>query len=344
MEESRIVITGVAGFIGSNLAKHFYNKNKVVVGIDDFSSGFLDNLSWANDCDKNRFQLHTLNICNEPIFDILRRNDIIIHCSGLAPLPVNQEQPCHSITNNVAGTANLLEAARRNGAKHVIFASTSAVYENNTKFPCKESDSVNPTLIYSLGKRFCEEICQSFFTLYGLQYTILRFFNVYGPHHDCMRKNPPFVAYLIKSFYEETVPLLHSSGDQRRDYIYIDDLIKLVDAVTNNLSKANTKIYNVSSGSNVSVNEIVTFVQSHMKKLHISPIFRNPALLWEKNTRLFSGEMPILEKNIEKEVCKYSLGDNTQACNDFNWKPSVSIEEGLIRTIEYTIHTICQMK
>jgi nucleoside-diphosphate-sugar epimerase len=67
-------------------------------------------------------------------------------------------------------------------------------------------------------------------------------------------------------------------------------------------------------------------------------------LLWEKNTHLFSGEMPILEKNIEKEVCKYSLGDNTQAYNDFQWKPIVSIEEGLIRTIEYTIHVLCETK
>jgi len=343
-EESRIVITGVAGFIGSNLAKHFYNAGRVVIGIDDFSSGFEDNLAWANNCNKNRFQLYTVNICHQAIFDIFQCNDIILHCAGLAPLPINQEQPYHSITNNVAGTANVLEAARRNGAQHVVFASTSAIYENNTNFPCKESDPVQPTLIYSLGKQFCEELCQSFFTLYGLQYTVLRFFNVYGPHHDCMRKNPPFVAYLIKSFYEETVPLLHSNGDQKRDYIYIDDLIALVEAVTNNLSTANTKIYNVASGSPVSVNEIVTFVQSHMKKEHILPIFRSPILLWEKNVLLFSGIMPILEENVKKEVCKYSLGDNTQAFRDFQWKPSVSIEEGLARTIAYTIHALCEQK
>jgi len=335
--ESRIIITGAAGFIGSNLLRYFYEKGATAIGIDNLSSGYLDNIRWIDTCDKERLAFHTMNICDKDIVTILQSNDIIIHCAGLAPLPANQENPGHSITNNVAGTANLLEAARVKGVKHVILASTSAIYENNTTFPSYETDKVQPTLIYSMGKKFCEELCQSFNDIYGLPYTVLRFFNVYGPHHDCLRKNPPFIAYLIKELLEKRQPLLHSNGNQRRDYIYIDDLLELIHRIILNLSKANKHIYNVASGESVSVNEIVEIVRTHMNRQQIDPIFRNPVLLWEKNTTLFSGAMPIHEEIVEKEVCKYSQGANQLAITDFDWKPTIGIKEGLIRTIDYTV-------
>jgi nucleoside-diphosphate-sugar epimerase len=340
MEEfSRIVITGAAGFIGSNIAKFLYEKEQTIVCIDDYSCGYESNLSWSKNCIE-RFKFYKIDIRDKELIDIIQKNDIIIHCAGIAPLPVNQENPFNSISNNVGGTANLLEIARIKGAKHVIFASTSAVYENNDVFPCCEKDEIKPTLIYSLGKKFCEELCVSFNELYGLPYTILRFFNVYGPNHDCLRKNPPFIAYLIREFMSDRQPLLHSNGDQKRDYIYIDDLLNFIDCLIQRLNVANKKTYNVSSGQNISVNDIVNIVKKYMKKETISPLFRNPLLLWEKNEILFSGEMKISTESVNHEVCKYSLGDNNLAFIDLNWKPCVNPKEGIEKTIDYTMDAL----
>jgi UDP-glucose 4-epimerase len=329
----RVVVTGCAGFIGSVLSKKLVDSGFRVIGIDNMLYGYEDNLIWASN--KPTFIFHKLDILSESFIELVEKGDIVIHCAGIAPLPINQEYPMKSIHINVAGTANVLEACRIKGAKHVLFASTSAVYENTTTFPSKESDSLHPTLLYSLGKKWCEELCESFSVNYKLPFTILRFFNVYGPHHDCLRKNPPLIAYIQQSFLKGVQPLLHSTGKQKRDYIYIDDLLDLILRILNNLDKADKKTYNICSGETTSVEEIVQYIQQCMN-VNIQPIYREPALLWQNNTQLWRGDYTILPTAVEKEVNKYSEGDFTQAALDFGWKPSVSFQDGLTKTLHHS--------
>jgi nucleoside-diphosphate-sugar epimerase len=279
-----------------------------------------------------KFKFYKIDISSDEIRDHLHKNDIIFHFAAIAPLPDNQENPRLSFMNNVSGTAHLLEVCRLKGVKHFFLASTSAIYENNTIFPSKESDSTSPTLLYSLGKKFCEELCRSFNINYGIPYTVLRLFNVYGPHNDCLRKNPPFIAYIIRSFLEGKQPLLHSNGKQRRDYIFIEDLLDLLTLMVSSLNKCNKKTYNICSGETASVEEIVATTQKIMNT-DIQPIYREPYLLWEKNRELWQGAMPILNHIVEKEVNKYSEGSYEQALNDFGWRPKVYFKHGLELTV-----------
>ena len=336
---TRFVITGCAGFIGSTCMKKLYENGNIVIGLDNMSYGYNDNIEWINSVDKDKALFHNIDICNKEIFNIIKKDDIVIHFAAIAPLPINQTNPYESISNNVGGTANVLEACRINGAKHFVLASTSAVYENNENYPSKENFKLNPNLIYSLGKKFCEELCESYNTNYNLPYTIFRFFNVYGPHHDCLRKNPPLIAYLVKEFLENKQPLLHSDGKQSRDYIYVDDLINLLLLVFNNLNIANNKIYNIASEESISVRQIVSYVQNVLKT-NIEPIYRDPIKLWENNIELWEGIYPIKHDIVINEITKFSLGDSSLAFNDFGWKAQTSFQDGIIKTINFTVNML----
>jgi UDP-glucose 4-epimerase len=333
----RIIITGAAGFIGSTLCQFFHRYPVFefdVVGIDNMKYGAqLDNLKWCEHI-VERWTFIEADVCDAQMFNIIKPDDIVIHCAAIAPLPTNQEQPYLSVCNNIGGTVNLLEACRRNGAKHFLFASTSAVYENNTTFPLHETDPIlPPTLLYCSGKKYAEEVIESYYKLYNLPYTIFRFFNVYGPHHDCLRKNPPLIGYLVSEMLAGRRPLLHSNGTQARDYIYVDDVVALIDKCINNLDIARSKTYNICSNKTCSVRDIVQHVQTILGTQHIEPIYRDSKLIWEKNVALFEGHYPIKDEVIEHEVTKYSLGSYVSAQDDFGWIPITSLKDGLTRTI-----------
>lgn len=331
---ARIVITGAAGFIGSTLSEYFYKLGYTVLGIDNLLyGGQMDNLLWTTQNKDDRWTFVCMDVCSSEIVSHIEKDDIVIHCAAIAPLPTNQEQPYLSVCNNIGGTINLLEACRKKGAKHFLFASTSAVYENSEVFPSRESESIEPpTLLYCSGKKYAEDCIKSYWEIYGLPYTIFRFFNVYGPHHDCLRKNPPLIGYLVSCLLEGKQPLLHSDGTQRRDYVYVDDVVSLINYVVENLTLANAKTYNICSGQTCSVREIVDTVQTILG-IYISPVYRDSKLLWEKNEGLYNAAYPIKDSVVQKEVTKYSEGSYEQAKRDFQWEPKISLEEGLRSTI-----------
>ena len=244
----KILITGGAGFIGSQLGHYLHNKGNEVILLDDMSYGNEDNLEIEG---KTFGTFIEDDVRNKSIFDYTKDVDYIYHFAGIAPLPDCQVNPRDAIDINVSGTANVLEAARMNGVKRVIFASTSAIYENHTSYPAKESDDVFPDLVYATSKRQCELLCRSFGNVYNLPIVMLRFFNVYGPHQDFRRKHPPLTGYLMKTFLQNDIPTLFSDGEQRRDYVYIDDLIKICEIVMTH-DKAVGEKFNVSSGDTYS--------------------------------------------------------------------------------------------
>lgn len=138
------------------------------------------------------------------------------------------------------------------------------MYENETIFPTKEDKFNLPTLIYPNTKYVAERFCESYCKTYGMSVTCLRFANVYGPHIDCLRKQPPFVGYMIRELFYNRVPIFHSNGEQRRDYIYVDDLIDLAIRVQNG---EGFDCVNVSSNTNYSVNEMYNIASNIMKKI-----------------------------------------------------------------------------
>lgn len=335
---SRILITGAAGFIGSQLAHALWQRGEDIVLLDDFSYGLEDNLIF----DDHDFREEILreDVCDEAmLFDLCEKErfDYIYHIAAITPLPDCQVNPGRAITVNVAGTANVLEAARRFGARNVIFASTSAVYENCTQFPTKEEDAVPPSLIYSSGKYAAEQVCRGFADVYGMNVTVLRFANVYGPHIDCLRTQPPVAGYLIRELFYDRQPVLHSDGEQRRDFVYVEDLIELAIRVKDN---EGYDCVNVSTNTTHSINELCQTIAKIMGKEHIIPAYTDSSHYWKRYPKLYEGAYPIAARILDNEVTKYTLCDNTHASQRYGWIPKVSFEEGLRNTVAFAVKAL----
>lgn len=327
---AKILITGGAGFIGSQLGYDLHNKGHEVILLDNMSFGHKDNLIING---KSFGKFIKDDIRNKTLFKHCKGVDYVFHFAGIAPLPNCQENPYEAVDVNVAGTANVLEACRVNNVKRIIFASTSALYENNTKFPCKETDQVTPDLVYATTKLQCEDLCNSFSKSYGMEIVCLRFFNVYGPHQDFKRKHPPLTGYLIKEFMLGNTPILHSTGDQQRDYVYIDDLLEIC-KISLTHKNAPGNIFNVCSGNTLSVKDIVKEISIYFDNPK-TPIYREASKFWEKYPNLFKGKYPLSIKRLEKEVNKFSLGCKNKSKNILQWSSKISPKEGFKTTVEY---------
>ena len=330
-----ILVTGAAGFIGSQLAYKFWRNGDNVTLLDNFSYGHKDNLSF-DDVDFNK------NIVIADIRDYekitnlfaFKKFDCVYHIAGITPLPDCQANPAEAVAVNVVGTVNLLETARIYGVKNFIFASTSAVYENNTDFPSTEQQIVAPSLIYPNTKYTAEMYCRSYYDVYGMNVVCLRFANVYGPHIDCMRQQPPIIGYLIREYFNNRQPILHSTGEQKRDFVYVDDLIELACLVKDNVG---FDIVNVSTSETHSINELDRLVASHMGKQHLTPLYMPVDNFWKKYPKLYEGCYVISEKALKKEVTKYTCLSNQHAKEKYGWQPKITLEEGIVKTIDFSI-------
>lgn len=333
----KILITGAAGFIGSQMAYRLVKQGHQVVLVDNFSYGSEDNLIF-NDEDFRAVVLKQDIRDEKAMQDIFKPGDIdyVYHFAGIAPLPDCQINPTQAIAVNVGGFVNILEAARKYGAKKIIFASTSAIYENDKEFPSLESKFELPSLIYANTKYTAERFAQSYCTTYGMNITCLRFANVYGPHIDCLRKQPPFVGYAIRELHYNRVPVFHSNGKQRRDYIYVDDLMELAQLVQQG---DGFDIVNVASNENHSVSDLYHIMADIMGK-NYEPEYMDEGHYWAKYPELYEGAYPISSEVLSHEVNKYTLCENSYAKIKYNWMPTVDIYEGLKRTIRFTVQAL----
>lgn len=158
---------------------------------------------------------------------VLNGADCVFHFAAIAPLPDNQRNPQKSVQNNIESTANVLELSRKAGVKHFILASTAAVYENNYNDFLTEDLQVCPDLIYAVSKVCAEEITKSYNKCFSLPTTILRFFNVYGPHQDFQRLHPPLMAYIARELFLGRQPQLHSNFCDVVFYLFVYFLFNL---------------------------------------------------------------------------------------------------------------------
>ena len=330
----KVLITGAAGFIGSQLAHRLWKDGAELILIDNFSYGSKDNLMFE-DHDFNS-EIQKVDIRDkEAIKEIFQNNkiDYVYNIAGIAPLPDCQLNPTEAIEVNLVGFVNILENSRIYGVKKVIQASTNAMYENETEFPTHEDNFKQPTLIYPNTKYCAERFAESYCKTYGMNVTCLRFANVYGPHIDCLRKQPPFVGYMIRELYYDRVPTFHSNGKQARDYIYVDDLTDLLEKVQN---CKGFDVVNCSSNKSYSVREIYDIAQDIMYK-NIQAKYVDSSNYWKKYPQLYEGAYSIKPEILDHEVNKYSLCDNTHALARYNWQPKVDIGEGMSNMLKYTV-------
>lgn len=300
--KKRIVVTGVAGFIASNLATHLLDRGYSVVGVDNLSAGTFENVD-------SRVEFHQTDIRSAELGKLLRGADAVFHLAAKSSLTDCLAKPLEAASVNVAGTLNVLEAARQARLAKFIYADTSAEYEGIAQFPTPE-DKVRPIGVYAASKHGGATFCQSYRELYGMNVTIMRYFNVYGPAQDWRRVVPPVMSAFIIRMLRGERPIIYGTGEKRRDFIYVDDLNDLHLAVLDNPASEG-KVFNAGSGLNLSVNEVFRLVEALLQ----------------------TGLQPIYKPDLPGEAT-VTLADIASA-RRLGWQPKVGIEDGLRRTVNY---------
>ena len=327
-----ILITGGAGFIGSELAKFLIKKGHNIKILDNLEYGYRDNFEGEEGLIKNFI---CDDIRSKNIIDHLNGIDIVFHFAGISSLPECESNPSKAFEVNTTAVANLLSACRTIKVKKIIFASTSAVYENNdASVSFSESDVVNPNLIYATTKYCAEQICRSYAQNYKMDITICRFFNVFGPHQDCKRKSPPFTSYLIPEALADRVPTIFNTTDVKRDYIFIEDLMQYLFLIMSSPKRYFAEIFNLASGKGYSALEISRSLYATLGK-RFEYIEGDPNNFWDNYEGLFNLEYNLSKERIKKEVFKNCIGNSFKVSNEFGYTAKYDLETGLNQVVNY---------
>jgi UDP-glucose 4-epimerase len=309
--EKCVVITGAAGFVGSNLANRLLDRGYAVKGIDNLSAGTLENVH-------GRVEFHEADIRASEIYPLFEGAEAVFHLAAKTCLPECVNHPLEAASVNVLGTLNVLEAARRANVCKFIYADTSAEYEGINDFPTRE-EQIRPKGVYAASKHGGAAFCESYRELYAMNITVLRYFNVYGPAQDWRRVIPPVMSSFIIRMLQGDRPIIYGTGQKRRDFVYVDDVNDFHLVVLED-QRANGRIFNVGSGVNFSIKEVYQLVEDLLK----------------------TGLRPVYKPELPGEA-EITLADLT-AAKSLGWKPRVEIMEGLRRTIEYLQSRVLKAK
>jgi len=252
LQSKRIIVTGVAGFIGSNLADKLLELGAEVIGIDNLYTGTMENLNKAI---KNKdFKFYRGDIRDlDFLLDIFQDIDIIFHEAAFTSVPQSIKMPtlCNDI--NVNGILNILNAARKKNIEKIIFASSSAVYGDDPCLPKKENMKNIPISPYGVSKLACEGYMHSFYHIYGLKTTSLRYFNVFGPRQNDSAYSG-VIAIWSRNIIKNESLLIFGDGTQSRDFIYIKDIIN-ANLLATECNKYG-EVFNIGLGTPISLNKI----------------------------------------------------------------------------------------
>ena len=301
----KILITGGAGFIGSNIADRCLELGHSVVIVDNLVTGRRENVP-------EKAVFYEVDICDrkriEEIFQE-EKPEVVNHLAAQMDVRKSVEDPIYDATVNVLGSINLLQNAVKQKVRKFIFASTGgAIYGEQDYFPADENHPLRPLSPYGITKLTTEKYLYFYQQTYGLTYTVLRYANVHGP-----RQNPHGEAGVVAIFTERILrgeqPVINGDGLQTRDYVYVGDVVKANELV---LNAGDNKIYNVGTGVETNVNElfqmIVRFTGREVKEVH------GPAKAGEQR----------------RSVLDWSL-----IHRELGWQPQVDLEEGIRRTVEF---------
>ncbi len=298
----RILITGVAGFIGSNLAERLLKEGHTVVGIDNLSYGVREQVP-------NDVEFHQTDIRSGNILPFFQGVDMVFHFAAKNCISDCQNDPVDTMSNNVVGTTNVFEAATRADVKKVIYAESAALYEGSSLFPTPETECA-PETFYGISKLSKRYIAEGYLRYRRLPYTALRYFNAYGPRQDYRRTIPPVTSAFIIKFLKGEQPVIYGTGEKKRDFIHIDDINDFhVQCLKD--SRTDCETYNLGSTHPISINEIYTKLCA-LLNVSVNPVYKD---------------------NLEGEA-QMTWADITKACS-IGWEPKIHIDDGLKTMIEY---------
>jgi UDP-glucose 4-epimerase len=263
--KNKIIISGVAGFIGSNLAGRLLSEDYRVIGIDNLAYGLRENVPEGVD-------FHCGDIREKKIFPLFKDVDTVFHLAAKNCIADCQMDPVETAEINVSGTVNVFEAARRAGVRKIVYAESSAIYEGSSIYPTPEREE-KPESFYAVSKLASMYFAKAYERFYRLKFTGLRYFCVYGPVQDYRRTIPPVMSAFIIKILKGQRPVIYGIGEKRRDFVYVDDvndfhLICIRDKRTDG------RVLNIGSGINHSVREILDKI-SRMFGVVPDPIYKD---------------------------------------------------------------------
>ncbi len=266
----KYLVTGGAGFIGSNLVKKLLEMEEDVRILDNFATGKRENvLPYINNPHLTVIEgdLRSFHIVRTAVKGV----DYILHQGALPSVPRSINDPITTNDVNILGTLNILEAAKEFGVKRVVCASSSSIYGNSETLPKIETMPVNPMSPYALTKYAQERYCQIYYNLYGLETVALRYFNVFGPNQDPTSQYSAVIPKFIKFMREDKEPVIYGDGTQSRDFTYVDNVV-YANLLACNAEKAAGEVINVACGESYMLLELVKMINEILGK-NIKPRF-----------------------------------------------------------------------
>ena len=299
----KILITGGAGFIGSNLAEELLEKHEVVI-IDDLSTGRADNIKNLD------VELVRGSVTDQ---DLLKENfrgvDYVFHQAALPSVQRSVEDPVLANEVNICGTLNVLVAARDAGVAKVMYASSSSAYGDMPELPKREDMTPDPKSPYAVAKLTGEYYCGVFNEIYGLKTVALRYFNVYGPRQDPASDYAAVIPNFVNRILEGKAPIIYGDGEQTRDFTFVRDVVQ---ANVRAMESDATGVFNVAAGTRISINDLAGMIMG-----------------------LIGNRMDCVYEAPRAGDVRDSLGDISKAHAGFGYVPRYGMEDGLKETIKW---------
>jgi nucleoside-diphosphate-sugar epimerase len=305
---ARFLITGGAGFIGSNIARKVVSEGGEVVVLDNFSTGFESNLEDI----KKDITLIRGDICDMPtVRKAAEGADFVLHHAAVVSVVRSIDDPARTSQVNIGGTLNCLLAARDAGAKRFIFAGSSSAYGDNPTLPKQEDMKPEPLSPYAVSKLTGEMYVRVFNNVYGLEAVTLRYFNIFGPYQD---PNSPYAAVIpifITRLAHGEAPVVYGDGEQSRDFTYIDNAVR-ANLLAVEAEGAPGKVFNVACGQRFTLNDLLDKLKS-----------------------LVGNHVEARYEDARPGDVKHSLGDISRARKILGYEPAVKFEDGLKKTVDW---------
>lgn len=300
------LVTGGAGFIGSNIVDQLVKRGEAVRILDDFSTGREENVQhFADKVDIIRGDIRD----GDAVEQAVRGVDFVVHQAALASVPRSIEEPAESSEVNILGTVNLLESARRNSVRRFVYASSSSVYGDSDVLPKVETMPPRPKSPYAVAKLSGEYFCQAFSEIHGLPTVSLRYFNVFGPRQDPSSQYAAVIPIFAHHLKEGSSPTIFGDGEQSRDFTFVSNVVDAnIRACEANTTGA--KVYNVACGNRFDLN-----------------------CLYGRLKTLMGVDLEVKYGPERVGDVKHSQADITAVSRDLGFKVEVGFEEGLERTV-----------
>jgi UDP-glucose 4-epimerase len=304
----KFLVTGGAGFIGSNICSKLVSQNCFVRVIDNLLTGKKSNLASISD----KIEFIEADMGNEDTArQAMKGIDIVLHEGALPSVPRSVDDPAATHKHCVDATFTLLLAARDAKVKRFVYAASSSAYGDTPTLPKVETMPVNPLSPYAAAKLMCEYYCSVFYKVFGLETISLRYFNVFGPHQDPASQYAAAIPAFVTSILKDKSPAVYGDGEQSRDFTYIDNVVE-ANLLAARAKQTKGEVINIACGEAITVNAIIDMINKIVGK-NIKPTY-----------------LPSRKGDV-----KHSLADISQAKKLIGFKPVVSFKDGLKKAIEW---------